>query len=414
MESQRKKLQDQAERITEQQRIFEEQQRRLESLRLQIEELAQPPIIPIPPEPPTPDEKPPVAPPAPTPAPQPMRKPKPAPPTTAKEAAPPQEDEDAAPSKPVGQAPETAKTQPLQVADIIDQRGVLTPRGTIVVEPTFQYSNSSVYRVALDGFTVIPALSIGAIDIRSVSRNTVTAAVGLRYGITNRFEIETRLPYISRSDSTTTRPLATPADRETTTKVEGDGIGDIELGLHYQINRGGPGRPFYVGNLRIKSHTGSDPFDVDTDPATGLQTSLPTGTGFWGVQPSMTISLPSDPAVFFGNVSYLWNIKRDIDSETGEIDPGNAFGLSMGMGLALNQRASLSLGYSHSSVQPTKQNGKRVQGSNTLQIGSLLIGMSHRIGKRSNLNVSVAAGVTEDAPDIQFSIRLPSSFSLLD
>lgn len=411
MLEQQQKLQRQSEQIQEQQRIYEEQKNRLDSLRLQIEELAQPPIAPIP-APTEPAATPPI--PAPTPEPVPQPAPQPAAPPPAPPPQPPKPavSREEAPSEPVGQAPPEEKTRQKQVADILEQRGILTPQGTLVVEPSLQYTHSSVTRVALEGFTVIPSITIGAIDVRAVNRNTVNAALGLRYGLTNRFEMEFRLPYVSRSDTTVTRPLASPSDRDETVNVEGDGLGDAELGLHYQINRGGPGMAYYLANLRIKSTTGSDPFEIKTDPTTGLQTSLPTGSGFWGIQPSLTISLPSDPAVFFGNVSYLWNLERDVNAQTGKINPGDAFGLSFGMGFAINQNASFSLGYSHSSVGKTTQNGENIPGSQTLQIGSLLFGASHRVGKSSSFSVSLGAGITEDAPDVQISVRLPVSYRL--
>jgi TolA-binding protein len=44
---------------------------------------------------------------------------------------------DANAPKPVGQAPETA---PPAVAPIFEQPGVLTPKGKVVIEPSFQYS----------------------------------------------------------------------------------------------------------------------------------------------------------------------------------------------------------------------------------------------------------------------------------
>ncbi len=409
MLEQQQKLQKQSDQILEQQRIYEEQKKRLDSLRLQIEELAQPPIAPIP-SPAKPAVTPPATPPAVTPPAAPPPAPAPATPEPRQAPAKKAPAEAERPTEPVGQAPEEI-ARPKQISDILDQRGILTPRGTLVVEPSTQYTHSSVTRVALEGFTIIPSLTIGSIDIRAVSRNTVNAALGLRYGVTNRFEIEARVPYISRSDTTTTRPLNTEANADKTTTVEGDGIGDAEIGLHYQLNRGGPGLAYYLANLRVKSRTGSDPFSVEVDPD-GLQTSLPTGSGFWGIQPSLTVSLPSDPAVFFGNVSYLWNLERAIDDETGTIDPGDAFGLSFGMGFAINQNASFSLGYSHSSIGKSKQNGAPIPGSENLQVGTLLFGASHRVGKSSNLSLSLGAGITEDAPDVQITLRLPISYRL--
>lgn len=43
---------------------------------------------------------------------------------------------------------------------------------------------------------------------------------------------------------------------------------------------------------------------------TGLPLDLPTGSGFYSVRPSLTWLFPSDPAVFFGSVSYPHNLAR--------------------------------------------------------------------------------------------------------
>src|SRR3546814_11457716 len=89
-------------------------------------------------------------------------------------------------------------------------------------------------------------------------------------------------------------------DAQLTQEVDGDGIGDVELALHYQINSGLDDWPIFIGNLRYKSPSGEGPFDVDRD-ANGLESELATGSGFHGIEPSVTILSPNDPAVFFAN-----------------------------------------------------------------------------------------------------------------
>ena len=74
--------------------------------------------------------------------------------------------------------------------------GVLTPKGSLVLEPSLQYAHSTSNRVALVGFTIIPALTIGLIDIRGVNRNTLIPALTARYGLTNRMELEVKVPYV--------------------------------------------------------------------------------------------------------------------------------------------------------------------------------------------------------------------------
>lgn len=414
LQEQQRLLDEQANKIQSQTQSFEEQKRRLDDLKLKIEDLVLPPVPPgETPSPPSPPPAPtPPAPAAPPPAAAPKPAPTPAPAPAPPKPAPPPPAQGELPSTPVGRAPQPPERPPAQVADILEQHSILTPKGTLVLEPSFQYTNSSVTRVALEGFTIIPSITIGSIDIRSVNRNTYTTALALRYGLAQRFEIETQVPFVHRSDITTSRPLAQPSEEDQITEVSGTGLGDVEVAARYQWARPNHAWPYFVANLRVKSHTGEDPFDIPIDPNTGFQERLPTGSGFWGVQPSLTFSMPSDPAVFFGSVSYLWNIERKINEEIGRIDPGNAFGLSFGMGMAINQDASFTLGYSHNSVFETRQNGNPLKGSQRLQVGSLLVGLSHRAGRNTSFALGLGVGVTQDAPNVQVSLRLPTSLKL--
>ncbi|WP_296949622.1 acetate kinase [uncultured Massilia sp.] len=331
---------------------------------------------------------------------------------------------------PVGRAPEPGQgARTPEVAPIFETPGVLTPRNRLVFEPSVQYGYSSSNRVALVGYTVIPALLIGLLDVREVKRNTTTGAATFRYGVSNRFEVEGKIPYVYRSDSTVSREIFTGTAAERAFETSGKGIGDIELGWRYQLNDGGIEKPYYIAGLRFKSRTGRDPFEVVTDcqtrclgqnvTGTGLPLDLPTGSGFYSLQPSVTWLMPSDPAIFFGTFSYTHNFKRGNVYRTvlngerellGEIKPGDVFGFNIGMGLALNERASFSIGYDHSSVGRMKQNGQIIPGSVRLQLGTLLLGGSYRINNKRTLNISVGAGLTRDTPDVTLMLRMPFAF----
>ena len=327
----------------------------------------------------------------------------------------------------VGRAPASERRMP-EVAPIFEQPGVLTPRGKYVFEPAIQYAYSSSNRVALVGYTVIPALLIGLIDVREVKRNTTTASLTLRHGLTNRLEVEAKLPYVYRSDSTVSREVFTGTAVERAFETSGRAIGDVELAARYQLNNGGVDKPYFIGGLRFKTRTGKDPFDVVTDcqrrcigeniTGTGLPLELPTGSGFYSLQPSLTWLFPSDPAVFFGSFSYLHNFKRDVSrtvlggekESLGEVAPGGVFGFNFGMGLALNDKASFSVGYDHNPVGITRQAGRRVPGSVRTQLGTLLIGYSYRLSAQRTLSVAVGAGLTRDTPDVTLTVRVPMSF----
>jgi hypothetical protein len=298
-----------------------------------------------------------------------------------------------------------------ELAAAPEQGGVLLPRGTAVVEPSIEFSLSQVNRVEVAGFTVLPAILIGSFEVSEAERKSVTSAVTLRYGVTDRLEIEGRVPFVYRDDRQTARPIGESSTEAETTSVDGAGLGDVELAAHYQINDGGSGWPYLVGNLRVKSTTGVDPFEVSRDD-NGIETELPTGTGFWGIQPSLTAIWPSDPAVFYANLGYTWNLERDVGGQFGEIDPGDVYQVNAGVGLALNERASISLGYDHQVITETIQNGQEVE-DGLVHVGRLLLGSSYRFSDRVSLNFQLGVGVTEEAPDMTATVRVPITFDLL-
>ena len=271
-------------------------------------------------------------------------------------------------STPVSSNPATqSRTQ--DVAQALDVPGVLTPKGRFVLEPSLQYSYSSSDRVALLGYTIIPAITIGLIDVRRVNRSSWIGSIAGRYGITNRLEVEGRLPYVWQSENSLQRALATGSSNDQIFNTSGKGIGDAEVALRYQFNQPVDGGPYYIGNLRVKSNTGKGPFDVNyvTQDNFQYQTELPTGSGFWGYQFGASAILPSDPAVFFGTLSYTWNqkasvnkvqcVKVDANSSMpcqatliGTVDPGDVVEVNFGMGVAINDRSSFSIAYDHNSL----------------------------------------------------------------
>lgn len=324
--------------------------------------------------------------------------------------------------KPVGQKPEQAD-RTKEVAQIFEQPGVLTPKGHTVLEPGLQFAYSSSSQVALSGYTIIPALLIGVVDVREVKRETWTGTLTGRYGVTNRLEVEMRVPYVYRRDSTLARPIATGSSSDFLYETSTSRLGDIELTGRYQFNDGGADKPYYVGSLKFKSRTGLDPFETKkfVVPLSGgqlLDADLPTGSGFYSLTPGLTFLLPNDPIVVFGGISYTYNFKRNnVTTQTstgtqtiGDVKAGNILGFNFGMGLALNEKSSISFGYDHSIVGRTRINAENAPKSQRVHLGTFLVGYSHRLAPNKTLNLSLGIGTTRDAPDTQLSLRIPVTF----
>ena len=76
---------------------------------------------------------------------------------------------------------------------------------------------------------------------------------------------------------------------------------------------------------------------------------------------------------------------------------------------SFNERTSMSLSYSHKHVLKSKINNMKIDGSQ-LDIGQLIIGYSFRYSLKTNISLSLAIGVTDDAQDTRLNFRLPVTF----
>ena len=172
----------------------------------------------------------------------------------------------------VGQPPADADRAP--TVAVLDQQGsVVTRRGQLIGELGFDYTRSDRNRAIFRGVELIDAVLVGVFDINESRQDILTGSGSLRYGLSDRFEIGARVPFIYRSDKLVTAPIAgSTGDDEARTidnSVHGSGIGDIELTARYQLNNGGRNVPFLIANLQATVPTGRDPARSPPAPVSG-------------------------------------------------------------------------------------------------------------------------------------------------
>ena len=325
----------------------------------------------------------------------------------------------------VGQAPED-EDRPIELAVLDNQGSVVTRRGQLTGEVQFDYARADRSRAVFRGVELVEAVLVGVFDINESRQDVLTESFSLRYGLTDRLEIGARMPLIYRSDTSIVAPIAgsTGNDQAATinSSVTGHGIGDLELTARYQLIDGRNGSPFVIANLQGVFPTGSDPFAIPRDEL-GRARRAATGSGFYGISPSLTAILPSDPVVLFGTLGYTFNLSKDVDTvippvRINYVDPGDAVSASAGIGISFNQRTTLNLGYAHSWAFGTRTRtqlldpsgdwgGMRDTISRDLQIGRLLFGVTYRATERASVNWSVEMGATEDATDLRTTLRIP-------
>jgi hypothetical protein len=317
------------------------------------------------------------------------------------------------PAAPVGEKPATAP--PAEITAIPPDLGVLTPQGRLIIDPSVEYTRSSANRLVFAGVEVVPGINLGLIEASQVDRDAGVFTLAARYGLTNRIEVEARVPYVWRHDRLFLVQRASPTDIERPQRLDGDGIGDVELNGRFQLNSGRDGWPIFVASERVKAPTGDGPFDVRFD-SEAIARSLATGSGFWAAETGVTMLYPSEPALIYASLSYLYNFEDDVDKQIGKfhighVNPGDSIGATIGFGLSLNPRFSVSFGYSHNYIFGTKT---EIDGStektSKLQVGRLQMGWSYRLTERITFNNSFEFGVTGDAPDLRITIRTPYRF----
>lgn len=333
----------------------------------------------------------------------------------------------------VGEPPKDSDRPP--AVAVLDQQGsVVTRKGEFVAELGLDYTRADRNRALFRGTGIVNTVLVGVFDINEVQQDSITESVSARYGILDRLEIGARLPVVIRSDRQVTVPLqdgnATQPGAQLITNrttASAKGIGDVEINARYQLNKGGGGKPFLIVGLSGVIPTGNSPYAVPRNKL-GLPIKAATGAGFYTISPSFTAILPSEPAVLFGTISYARNFARNVDTRISgvqilRVDPGDQIAFAGGIGLALNDRTSLNLGYSHAWVFGTKTTRRALDGntnepvgdfirvkSRDLQVGRLLVGVSQKITDKLQVNWSFEIGATEDAPDVRTSLRIPIRF----
>ena len=305
--------------------------------------------------------------------------------------------------------------------------GVLTPKGQIVIDPSIEYDYWSQNQLGVNGFQIIPGITFGNVFATRFEQNITTAAVTVRGGVTDRLELNAKIPYVYNAGSTSSLiPLGTSAQL-LSVSANGADLGDIQFGASYQFNSGETGWPIFVGNFLFKTVTGISPFEVPiitvNDPngqfLAGTPQKLATGTGFYALMPSVTVLLPTAPGVLFANLQLQHNFARTqpIQDRAGgpatsvNLQPGESPAITFGIGFALNDRAALTLSYQQTHVFTAYDNGRPITGS-PYSYGTFNFGLGYQISQSTRLNFSVGIGAGPNTPAAKVLLELPYRFSL--
>jgi hypothetical protein len=317
---------------------------------------------------------------------------------------------------PVGEAPKPEEPQqaPQVIQSLPQGLSVLTPAGHFIMTPAIEYTQTSSDRLVYEGIVLVPGINIGAVEASTDDRNIAAGVADARFGVTDRLELEVRIPYVYSDDRATILSQGPNSSATQSIYLQSNGIGDVEFAGRYQINDGADDWPIFLANLRGKSDTGLGPFDVTRNGA-GIAQQVALGSGFWAVEGGFTMLKLSDPAVIYSNINYVYSLPKSINQNiggvlVGNVDPGSAIMATLGFGFAVNPELSFSLGYEHSYVLPQKTMlGTTQQQTTSLQVGALTLGMAFRLSPTMSLNSNFEFGVTQAAPNMRAVFSLPIS-----
>ena len=321
----------------------------------------------------------------------------------------------------------------------VERGGNLLPPGKLQLETALSYAYNRTTRLIFTGFSVIPIVILGTLESEKVTQNTWGSTFSMRYGVMKDLMTSFSLP-ISWQLQNRVR-----VSNDSVSLVSDDtnqfGIGDMQFAITYQPIYESGWLPDTNLSLQLRAPTGRSQFDLAKDLAKKGPTftiddfiaqlnkqGLPTGSGFWGLTPSVSIVKGFDPGVLFASLGYTFNFSRDAtlvqigqnpvgggavqfvpEAFKANVGPGDSINVSLGMALSLNNQLSFNFGFLNSYTFLSKQNGIKVTDSN-VNVSQFRAGFTVAVTRRLTVDVAGLIGLTPDAPNFALSVSLPLTF----
>lgn len=265
------------------------------------------------------------------------------------------------------------------------QTGVLLlPFGQMEVEPSFTYTRTEV-----DAPTFLTQDGVTFLGTDNVRRNVFDADVQLRFGLPFDSQLDLRFPYRHVDQSTVTTVGFTERAEDDRT---GSRPGDIRIGLAKTLLRERQWWGDVVGRVA---------WDTDTGETTDNDVVL--GSGRNEVIGSLSAVKRQDPLAFVGGLSYQKTFEKN------DVEPGDQIGLTLGAFLAASPETSLRLALGQTFVNELEVDNEVINGSDQVA-GTLTLGASSIIGRRTLLDFSADIGLTDDAPDYSVGASIGMRF----
>jgi hypothetical protein len=290
----------------------------------------------------------------------------------------------------------------IQAAALRRARAVLIGEGRLEFEPGLAFTHTDRNRLDVRGLDIVENVFIGQIEVRSVERDSLSPFVGVRYGVSERVQLDMTAPYVFSYDRTFLPPTVQRSDdlgEDVERTRSSYDLGDVTLGLSVHALREDGWLPDLILSSELKTTTGSSPFEVDIDESA-------TGTGFWGASVGATMVKVSDPASVFVNASYFYHMKDNDVGGYDEVDPPDSYTFGAGFSYALNPFLSFTTRFQTRYTEKTRLNGISIDGTDQVT-ASLSFGAAYALGPNRALDFTVGVGLTDDSPDFLMTLSMP-------
>ncbi|TVR83585.1 MAG: hypothetical protein EA405_03845 [Rhodospirillales bacterium] len=257
--------------------------------------------------------------------------------------------------------------------------------GRAEIEPSFVYTRQED---KLGTFVDVPGPGAGILEARDLKqrRNDFRFGLDLRVGLPWDSQFEFGVPYRYQGRETVVAGFDS-------TSRSAHGFGDIRVGFAKTVLREDRWWPDLVARVR---------WDADTGQTRNNQ---PLGQGFHQFGGSLTAIKRQDPLAFVGNAFY----RKSFSS--GEFEPGDEYGFSIGTVLAASPETSLQASLLQSFSRSQAFNGQKIPGTD--QVSSVLtVGASSILGKGVLLSFTAGVGLTDAAPDYFVGFSIPIAFNV--
>ncbi|MEA9993932.1 hypothetical protein QN382_10535 [Pseudomonas sp. 10B1] len=300
--------------------------------------------------------------------------------------------------------------------------------GTFSLETGLTYTHYDTHQLILNGFLALDSIFLGSIGVDHVKADNWTLDLTGRYNFDQRWQFDLNVPVIYRDTAYSSAGAGNSSTGISEVDVKRDPtVGDINFGVAYKFLDETANRPDAIFTFRIKAPTGKNPYGIKLQRSSqndNLSTpeSLPTGNGVWSVTPGLSLVKTIDPAVLFGSIAYTYNLQDSFSDISptegikvpGRVKLGDTFQIGAGIAFALNEKMSMSFSVSDLIAMKSKVNqegaGWQTISNSDANAGYFNVGMTLAVSDKLTIVPNLSIGLTADAPDFTFSVKLPYYF----